>query len=361
MFSKTSRSFTILTALVAVTVLALISIEASSQDQGPMTACRDVSTAAGGETSNAVSWVLPGASLGRAKLDEWCSTVGPALIRKPRKPHVPGGGRVFIVDWNVHVGNADVAGLIQQITAGERTAGREDPEFVLLLQEAFRRGGDVPRNIASGRGVPARISPGTEDIQALADRLDWWLFYAPSMRNGQSDGAPEDRGNAIMSTLPLDSPEAIELPFSVQRRVALAAEVHDDSRALRVRVLSVHFDTRAPLGGGFIFGASAARNRQAKWLAHVLKQQAVEIPLIVGGDLNSYWGPFESSIGTLSTVADPVDCGKAGTHTSGFTLDHIFARLPSSMAGLTCSRGVARFDSDHYPLVMSLPVSGIVD
>jgi endonuclease/exonuclease/phosphatase family metal-dependent hydrolase len=255
----------------------------------------------------------------------------------------------------VHVGNADIEALIDDLKASERVSGRDDPEFVFLLQEAFRRSVDVPSNTGRRGSIPRRIQSSPNDIQALAAKLDWWMFYVPSMSNGEQVGdAAEDRGNAILSSMPLAELQAIELPFSVQRRVAIAAIVDDPYRALRFRVASLHLDTRAPLVRGVVLGASAARNRQAKWIVDAVNRfPADDVSLIIGGDLNSYWGPLESSIDTLAVVAPRMDCG-TNTHTTGFTLDHMFARFTSGMSVASCRRAIDRFDSDHYPLVLAL-------
>jgi endonuclease/exonuclease/phosphatase family metal-dependent hydrolase len=153
--------------------------------------------------------------------------------------------------------------------------------------------------------------------------------------------------------LPLESIEAIELPFSVQRRVAISAIVYDHSRAFRLRVLSVHLDTRAPLTRGFIFGAAAARNRQAKSFVDALKRYSDEgLSMVVGGDLNTFWGPFESSIDTISAVAPRLNCGSR-THATGFTLDHMFGQFSPAIRQVSCGRAADRFESDHYPLVLA--------
>jgi endonuclease/exonuclease/phosphatase family metal-dependent hydrolase len=182
------------------------------------------------------------------------------------------------------------------------------------------------------------------------------MFYVPSMRNGkQSGAAAEDRGNAILSSLSLEGLEAIELPFSVQRRVAVAASVHDRESAHRFRIMTVHLDTRAPLSQGFIFGAPAARSRQAKWVAEAVAGPSAEgLSLIVGGDLNNLWGALESSADTFAKVVPRVDCGGNATHKFGFTLDHMFARFTSTLVPVSCRRPDNRFGSDHYPLILSL-------
>ena len=201
--------------------------------------------------------------------------------------------------------------------------------------------------------MTARISLIREKPRGHGPGLQ--LSHATTFRRGNGPGGRDGR-NAILSTLPLEQFQAIELPFSVQRRVAVSAVVHDVTRGHRFRVLSVHLDTRAPMSAGFIFRASVARNRQAKWIAESLTSQSpADLPLIVGGDLNTYWGFFETSDNTLAKIAPRLDCGKESTHKTGFRLDHMFARFPASISGATCRRADTRFDSDHYPLVLTLP------
>jgi endonuclease/exonuclease/phosphatase family metal-dependent hydrolase len=286
-------------------------------------------------------------------------TVGPPVVAAPvQAPQstVP-NGRLVVVNWNVHVGHGDVTGLIDQISTVEQANGFGKPEFVLLLEESFRQGEDIPAS--TGIKVPRRIAPPNPklDIEDVAHSLGWWLYYAPSMRNGDGLGQQaEDRGNAILSSLPLGDVEALELPFAVQRRVALAATVSDSQKRPRLRVAVTHFDTRAPLLRGWIFGGPAARNKQAKEFVSVLKKfEADPLPLVVGGDLNTYLGS-KAVIETMSGLAPHTDCGNQPTHTWGGRLDHLFASVPASWPG-RCVRGDSTFGSDHYPLILPLNVS----
>jgi endonuclease/exonuclease/phosphatase family metal-dependent hydrolase len=177
------------------------------------------------------------------------------------------------------------------------------------------------------------------------------------MRNGNHIGEhAEDRGNAILSSLPLEDVQAVELPFVVQRRVALIATVTDATKQPLLRVAVTHFDTRAPLLRGWIFGGPAARNTQAKGFVSALEKFSTDaLPLIIGGDLNTYLGS-KGVIDTLSQVAPRTECGKQPTHTSGFLLDHIFAEVPSTWPA-QCVRATSTFGSDHYPLLFSLKVA----
>jgi len=286
-------------------------------------------------------------------------TVGPPVIFSPEvrpEPQSP-NGRLIVVNWNVHVGHGDLPGLIEKISGAEHANGFGKPEFVLLLEESVRHSAQIPDS--AGIKVPRRIAPpdGALDIEEVARKLGWWLYYQPSMRNGDGTGKQaEDRGNAILSSLPLEKVDAVELPFAVQRRVALIATVKDFQNQPRLRVAVTHFDTRAPLRAGWIFGGAAARNTQAKAFVSAFKKLAADgLPFIVGGDLNTYMGS-RTVIDTMSGLAPRTNCGNQPTHTWGMTLDHIFASIPQTWTG-QCSRGGSTFGSDHFPLVLTLEVS----
>lgn len=123
------------------------------------------------------------------------------------------------------MGGGDLPRLLTDLRAGRLTGGDSVTNFVLLLQEVYRADADVPRGAATR---PRRIAQSPEhsrrsDIVDVARAQGLHLFYVPSMSNGWTDGdaLAEDRGNAILSTLPLSDYAAIELPFEGQRRVAL--------------------------------------------------------------------------------------------------------------------------------------------
>ena len=109
------------------------------------------------------------------------------------------------------------------------TGGEPIEHFVLFLQEVFRAGDEVPLD-----GPEKYTTPRTQgippsgpriDIVQTARRLGLSLFYVPSMRNGGpgSGTTEEDRGNAILTTIPMEDFTAIELPLDYHRRVAVAA------------------------------------------------------------------------------------------------------------------------------------------
>jgi endonuclease/exonuclease/phosphatase family metal-dependent hydrolase len=279
-------------------------------------------------------------------------TFAPAASLPQRDP----GGRLIVINWNVYVGNGDVLALLDRISEVEKASGRGRPEFVLLLQESVRQSSAIPAS--TGFRPPGRIArpESSPDIAALARSLGWWMYYSPSMRNGDGLGAlAEDRGNAILSSLPLQSVQSVELPFFTQRRVALTAIVADRDSRPRLRVAAAHFDTRAPFTQGWIFGGPRARKSQAAQLVATLKDSRSDgLPLVIGGDLNTYIGS-QAVIDTMTQMTPHTDCGTQPTHALGLTLDHLFADVPTDWRQ-ECARGDDRLGSDHYPLVLSLNV-----
>jgi endonuclease/exonuclease/phosphatase family metal-dependent hydrolase len=310
-----------------------------------------------------VRWFTPAASEYRRELDAWCATVGSPVTHEPptsviaAPPHpispVP---RIVLVSWNVHVGGGDIAALVRDLRSGRLTTGEVLP-FVLLLQEAFRMRDDVP---ALGNKQPAapRISPrppsgrrvSTPD---LAKQLGLHAFYVPSMRNGRGSGDDrEDRGCAILSTLPLNELHAVELPFERQRRVAVAARIDDVAGQDDLWLVDVHLENRT--GARRVWLESpAARARQARAL---LKKFLPDGPAVLGGDLNT-WASNEPTIELLKDVFDtPVGEDPRETLPRVGRIDYLLARLPSGWAMIS-RRLDNRYGSDHYPVlgVLTLP------
>jgi endonuclease/exonuclease/phosphatase family metal-dependent hydrolase len=324
----------------------------------PLGACAAAARdAAGSVTAQRVRWQIHSAPADRHELDEWCRGVGAPVFS------TTASGPAFIdslpmVTWNIHVGGADVDEFVAALRSG-RLTGTPTPHFVLLLQEARRNGRGVPAVLGSdARGTRrlGRRDAGPEsDIVATARRLDLSLFYVPSMRNGGSGHPPEDRGNAILSTLPLTEPTAIELPLLAQRRVAVAATISlrdaaGHARALRVS--SVHLDLGARSSRfTSIFGAGRAV--QAGALADALDGYG---NIVVGGDLNT-WSLNRLERGlTLMQDGFPDFRGTQDEptfYTAGVlprTLDHLFLRA-ADVSGTDSKRIADRFGSDHFPVI----------
>jgi endonuclease/exonuclease/phosphatase family metal-dependent hydrolase len=282
-----------------------------------------------------IRWLTPSDADERRRLQAWCDGVGaPASVTataSPRDDERP----LLLVSWNMAVG----AGQLDQLLAYVRRVHQRDTpaHLVLLLQEAFRAD-DVPAvcagHVRRARRLGAR-RPDRRDILATARSLALNAIYVPSMRNGRDCGeAPlEDRGNAILSTLPLDDLTAIELPPARQRRVAVAATIRHRGR--RITVVSAHFD------------ALRRHQRQAQALRMARELLAWDAPVIIGGDFNA--GPADRGLGVLARHFPEVDCAPGATHTSGWRPDRLFARgLPSR---LPCRIGSERAGSDHHPLI----------
>jgi endonuclease/exonuclease/phosphatase family metal-dependent hydrolase len=330
----------------------------------PLMAVRSIASSchqqvAAGE-SGAVTWMAPDAARDLGRLDDWCETVGPALVVSTgagARPHV--AERLVVVTWNVHVGGGDIEALIGSLRQGRFTAGRPVRHFVLLLQEAHREGDDVPSHIDSSSAVPRPITetpPGgvRRDVASVAARAGLHLFYAPAMRNG-STATLEDRGPAILATLPLAELQVIELPFERQRRIALAATVQGETAVgapWRLRVADVHVDTSLALTRG---GPVAARRRQTEALIEALAMSSpAETPTVVGGDFNTWFGSTEQALAVMQEAFPdtpmqprrPTWQGPLGTRAA---LDHVFVR--GRFEDVSTELLPDRFGSDHHPLV----------
>jgi endonuclease/exonuclease/phosphatase family metal-dependent hydrolase len=308
------------------------------------------------------AWITPSDPGSQAQLARWCATVGAVLFQ----PHAAGDvsapiDQIAIVSWNVHEGHGDVDRLIADLRAGRFTAGVPVRHFVLLLQEVTRRDRTVPTRVAPGDPVPHPIVAPERDGGNGAPRFaeqGFALLYAPSMRNGASAGeASEDRGNAIVSTLPLDGVQIIELPLERQRRVAVAAAIGGRTaagRPWRLGLVDVHFDTALALlhDGPFV-----ARRRQASAVLAAVNAassgQADPGPIVLGGDLNTWMGDREPAVRLLHDAFPATPSAERVPTWSGLglhaTLDHIFVRGDINASPIV--RLPSRFGSDHYPLL----------
>jgi endonuclease/exonuclease/phosphatase family metal-dependent hydrolase len=263
-----------------------------------------------------------------------------------------------VVSWNTHVGGADIAGLVEDLRGGSLT-GAPVTHFVLLLQEVHRTGSEVPHDTLGNapRRIESRPPGGARlDIVETAHRLGLDLYYVPSMANGRAAtaGTAEDRGNAILSTLPLGALAAIELPYEAQRRVAVAATVQGttaDGRLWRLRVASVHLDHRSRWSR-LLATFGPGRRRQAGALAAALESDG---PAAVGGDLNTWsLAPLEGALPLLQRSfpspmrgSDPTFAAVGGVR---WRLDHLLFRLPDGQPA-RARRLDDRRGSDHHPLL----------
>jgi endonuclease/exonuclease/phosphatase family metal-dependent hydrolase len=294
-----------------------------------------------------------------------CDTVGPVVyaaspgIRADRAIET-----VVIASWNVHVGGGDLAEFVRLLREGTFTGGVPVTDFVLLIQEAFRAGAVVPA-IPTDVHVPSRIDVRTprgtrDDILAIARALKLTVFYAPSMRNGRGDaGDAEDRGNAILSTLPLAALRVIELPYERQRRVALEAAVAGidaGGRRWELRVSSAQLNAGSSWRRLWLL-SSAIRSEQAERLA--ARAAADDLPRVLGADLNTWaGGPYEPAYRTLRREFPQTPESSQAPFFGALVLDHLLFRVPASWP-VSAAAVSQRFGSDHRPIVASLrPAAG---
>jgi endonuclease/exonuclease/phosphatase family metal-dependent hydrolase len=236
---------------------------------------------------------------------------------------------------------------------------------ILLLQEVYRAGPEVPAALPDAAGFASRIrgfcpDGRRDEVESFAAALGMHAYYVPSMRNGAPLLSDEDRGNAILSDLPLSGFSAVELPFERQRRVAVSATVTGadaEQRPWHLRLMSVHLDNMVGAKRLWIAGGEYGRARQARGLLSSIPVD--ESPVVVAGDFNTWFGFSDQAyIETARVFPQTRVSDRRATFHGILRLDHLFYRLPEGWRA-SFRRADSRFGSDHYPLVatIQLPTS----
>jgi endonuclease/exonuclease/phosphatase family metal-dependent hydrolase len=302
--------------------------------------------------ASAIRWLRVAPDNEGARLDRWCAGVGPPVIVPIPTDGSPTSEMPVIVSWNTHEGGGNIDAFVADLKAG-RLTGRPVTSFVLLLQEVYRSSPEVPAR-AGGliSWAAAELSLGPQgrrdDIATIAQRLKLAAVYVPSMRNGEPGVTTEDRGNAILSTLPLSDLEAIELPLERQRRVALQATItvaRPGRDPLPLRLICTHF-TNMVMHHLWVLSESG-RLRQARALARALPAEGA---LIVGGDFNAWFGYRDAAYKELAAHVPPASSEDRRATFGPMRLDHVLFRLPQGWRA-SVRRADSRYGSDHYPLV----------
>jgi endonuclease/exonuclease/phosphatase family metal-dependent hydrolase len=332
-------------------LLFLLLVVGASQGCAASHALDSRETAELGQFSAApIRWFAPALGRDSAPLSRWRKSVGPPMMLDAATPGPRGYDSLTIVSWNTAVGEADVVGFV-------RTLQEPHGPLVLLLQEVYRHGSEVPRIAGPDASFAGRLggfepSRHDRDVAAIARALGMAMYYVPSMRNGGSF-SDEDRGNAILSNVPLQDLRAIELPFERQRRVAIAATITGVGAAgpsWSIRVVSAHLDNLGGIRRGWI-AAEYGRARQARALASLLHD---EQPTIVGGDFNTWFGFADQAYREAARVFPATRVSdRRATFRGLLRLDHMFFRLAPGWR-MDFHRASSRFGSDHYPLVGTL-------
>jgi endonuclease/exonuclease/phosphatase family metal-dependent hydrolase len=304
-----------------------------------------------------IQWDLLSETDDRERLDLSCGAVGPAVVAGPEASPTAVRAEmddVVVVTWNMHGDAGELPALVNSIRTGG-PGQRPRPHVVMLLQEAVRASALVPATIPFEAAVPRALRTRSEprdDLVAVARALEMQLVYVPSMRNGREPGpiGSEDRGNAILSTLPLSDVVAIELPLARHRRVAVAATVSGADamgRAWQMRVATLHLDTVGTWRRLYLF-SSQHRARQATRVIDALGDAA---PLVLGADLNTWAeGPAEPAVTRLlRALPDTPSLRWQPTFLRMWRLDYLFFRLPDEWQAQS-RRLDGTFGSDHHPL-----------
>jgi endonuclease/exonuclease/phosphatase family metal-dependent hydrolase len=278
--------------------------------------------------------------------------------------------RLTLVSWNIHVGGGDLSRFIDDLQKGHLTNGEPVEHFAILLQEVFRQNSSVPVNIPpyanTGNSIHVTTPEGLRvDIITIAQEQGLELFYVPSMRNGRQENtnASEDRGNAILSTIPLSRPIAVELPLERQRRTAIAANIAGITPAnisWKIQLIDVHLENRTN-GLMFFRGFSQARLNQITALLKILPDEKIAV---MAGDFNTwfrearepsikYAEKFFNRRGEGSGSASLKALRKRYPLFPDRLVDYLFFRIPDNWY-ITYYCVEDYYGSDHYPLIAQI-------
>jgi endonuclease/exonuclease/phosphatase family metal-dependent hydrolase len=295
------------------------------------------------------------------RLEEWRRNVGArvALDLTPAPSGVSSPAGLIVLSWNLWIGRGKLSTVVRRILNGDYASLGADPSLplIVMVQEAYRSDATVP---ALQRGRVGRVLVAglreQEDIVETARALGLNLRYAPSMRNGPT---ASDRGNAVLSTLPLDDALAIELPLVLQRRVAVTASV--TTAGAKLRLISAHLDPRGVPGHRWL--GATGRAQQARYLLEQLPDDTA----VLGADLNLGRGRYEPAWRLLEAsgfgfgVPPSVPAWRHTFHAlPRLVLDYILVRDRSGVVVAARvhrldehpdDRGARVFGSDHHPLL----------
>jgi endonuclease/exonuclease/phosphatase family metal-dependent hydrolase len=291
------------------------------------------------------------------ELTRWCRAVGaPVFADVVPASAAPALDELVVVSWNAHLAEGDLPRLIARIREGSLTGGTPVNHFVLLVQELYRRGDDVPAFDVRDRSAFAirPRDPDVPDIDDHAAALGLSVLYVPSMRNGHE--LREDRGNAIISTEPLLDPYALELPLARQRRVALGAavQVQTNDGVRRLEVVDAHLEPLSSPKTLWVF--KNPRGQQVRAILDLLTaprftDRSQTAGVVLGGDFNTVRSGAGEEAYQLARLWSSALAREdhRNTHMMG-RLDYLFFRSDSGWTA-SARRLDERFGSDHFPVI----------
>jgi endonuclease/exonuclease/phosphatase family metal-dependent hydrolase len=358
--------------LLGMTLLAGCAIHYEMARLSPGGWCPDRPQAEGLDQREgpAVTWYAHPSPEDGAANAAWCATVGPpAVVPMPHSslPSTP-PDTLTVVTWNAWIDGGDFREFAEKELG--LSCGPEGPSvlegftpFILLIQEAHQRSDLVPV-VPEDAPVPWEVgpeerAPGSLDILGTAEACGLSLAYIPSARNGfKSEGRiGEDKGNALLSTLPLRDVLGIEVPFEAGRKVAVGAEFDVGIPGSWLRVVSLHLDVASTLARTMMTG-NRTRERQVAGLLDAMDRHGWGVgPAIVGGDFNT-WSSRDAALKLVLSRHPESPPITRETSMGPFPADHLFIRgdedgiislVPGSYRTLQSLYG-----SDHQARILRL-------
>jgi len=324
-----------------------------------------------------IRWYAPQSPDVRHTLERWCATVGPVVVDSVPSPEfarLKTTDTLTVISWNAALGGGDILQFLRQEVGLSCADGRPQPgpgfsHFVLLVQEAHRLSEDVPVPVPDAP-FPIRIDPRERpgpilEITEVADRCGLAMVYVPLSRNGdRAQGERrEDKGNAILASIPLTDLIAVELPLEASRKVAVGAMVTLPGGG-RLRVVDVHLDVSAGLARILISG-NAWRLEQAEALINGLALaegsaggvvgEGRSVATLIAGDFN-VWSGGNSALKRFEREL-PESPPRIGQPTRGaFPPDHLFFGAAADGRVQLVPGSYRRIDelyySDHHALAV---------